>query len=1048
MTNLYSSLNTANPTGSADAPSDWQNPHLLHRNRQPAHVDLVPFDDINSALRGGLSPYRQSLSGPWRFHYAENPAQMPGSFEAPEHNDAGWDEIYVPGNWQMQGYGIRNYTNIRYPYPVDPPFVPTENPVGCYRRYFTIPSLWAGRRIFLNFEGVNSAFYVWLNGKMVGYSQGSHMAAEFDITEFAQPGDNLIAVQVFQWCDGSYLEDQDMWRFSGIFRDVTLTARPSTFIRDITIQTTFDADYKNATLKIDADINGLSSTMSATLFDAAGMPVNESTIAVENNRAVAGVPVTAPHPWTAETPYLYTLVLAIDGEAVSFKVGFREIKWGDGRLRLNGVPLLLNGVNHHDTDPDTGHAMSMEAMERDIVLMKQHNINCVRTSHYPPDTRLIELCDRHGLYVIDEADIETHGFGSFDWSFLSKHPEWTEAYVDRAERMVERHKNHPSVIMWSLGNESGYGENHAAMAAWIREHEPTRPIHYEGDRDASVADVLSRMYDHVDIVVNEGKKDDDKKPYFLCEYAHAMGNGPGSLQDYANAFESSPRNLGGCIWEWADHGVRMPAGTSAVGSSKVAAEEWFAYGGDYGDYPHDGNFCIDGLVSPDRVPGPGLIEYKKVIQPVRVEAVDLAKGILTVTNKRKFATLADLAVSWSIEREGELVQQGLLPSLATPPGQSDEIAIPYSLDNITGELFLTVRFALAQPATWAEAGHEVAWAQFALPTPPLTHANHVAAERGQASLTAVDEPYRVLVQGDDFAIVFDKLRGTISSWRSHGLELIESGPQLNVWRAPTDNDCGVDWSKGHNVTTAGSWIDAGYDRLTPRIARVSLVSTGPSEAIVEIDSVYGSPDRRPAFRCSFRYTIDSSGGVSIETHVVPAPEIATLARLGLALTLADRFDRFAWYGLGPHDCYIDRRESGRVGVYGGLVKDQYVPYIRPQEYGNKMDVRWADLTDTNGHGLRVTGGTPSPIVGQASLLVSSRLGEVSLLNVSAHRHTLEDLTKAKHTYELPWSNSTALYIDIAQRGLGSQSCGPGPLDRYLLPPTETTFTVFLTPIKP
>jgi beta-galactosidase/beta-glucuronidase len=986
---------------------------------------MVPFADVDSALSGelGASPYFRSLNGDWRFQYADNPTLVPAGFESEAYADENWDVVRVPGNWQMQGYGIRNYTNVNYPYPVDPPFVPTENPVGCYRRTFTLPSLWESQHIFLNFAGVNSAFYVWVNGQAVGYSQGSHMPSEFDVTQYVHSGENTVAVQVFQWCDGSYLEDQDMWRFSGIFRDVYLTARSSTYIRDVRLTTKFDAEYRDAVLKIDVELRNLTgapvdgASVRAQLFDAARKLIAETPIAVENGQSIARaeMPVSAPAHWSAEEPNLYTLVITQGGEAVRFNVGFREITWGGGQIRLNGVPLRLSGVNHHDTHPDFGHAMPLETMIQDIALMKQHNVNCVRTSHYPPDTRFLDLCDQYGLYVIDEADIETHGMHALgDWAYLSKDPNWKEAYVDRAERMVERDKNHPSIIIWSLGNESGYGENQAAMAAWIREHEPTRPLHYESDYEAISEDIVSRMYDSIERVNEQGKKTDEEKPYFLCEYAHAMGNGPGSLQDYADAMDSSPRILGGCIWEWADHGIRMPAGTSAHGSSKIAEEEWFAYGGDFGDYPHDGNFCVDGLVSPDRVPGAGLIEYKKVIQPVRIDAVDLKKGTLTVTNKFKFSSLAHLAGSWSVEREGEVVQQGVLPALSTAAGQSEEITVPYSLDNLTGEAFLTVRFALAQSTIWAEAGHEIAWAQFALPTPARTNGHQLA---GPPALSVVDEAHRVIVQGDDFVVTFDKQRGTISSWQVDGQELIEAGPQLNVWRAPTDND----------VHMANEWRNIGYDRLIPRIDRVAVISAGPTEAVIEIDTVYGAPYRKVAFRCGFRYTIDTAGAVSLKTHVVPTPEIPNLPRLGLTLTLADQFDRFSWYGLGPHDTYSDRRESGRVGVYSGLVKDQYTPYIRPQEYGNKADLRWAAVTNEQGTGLLATGD--------------------ALLNVSAHRNSLTDLTEARHTYELPWMPATALYVDVAQCGLGSNSCGPGPLPQYLLPAVETTFTVHLAPFS-
>ena len=1032
--------------------NDWQNPSLLHRDRQPAHASMARFD-------GDASPYFLTLNGDWRFYHAESTQVVPADCEYGTHpgsfvatppgageerdsgiagfDDSGWDTVKVPGNWQMQGYGVRNYSNINYPFPVDPPFVPSENQVGCYRRNFHVPSLWESRRIFLNFDGVSSAFYVWVNGKEIGYSQGSHMPAEFDVTDVLKfgthpgsflttppetggggdpgnagvSGENTIAVQVLQWCDGSYLEDQDMWRLSGIFRDVTLTARPSTFVRDVRLKTVFDAAYVDATLKISAEIvagpEGRTEDFKASLVGDGGILVTEVIAVVEGANVDIDMPVSAPKHWNAETPHLYTLVIEYGGERLSFPIGFRQIEWGGGSLRLNGVPLLLRGVNHHDTHPDFGYAVPYEMLVRDVELMKQHNVNCVRTSHYPPDTRLLDLCDRYGLYVIDEADLETHGMGSMgDWSYLAKHPDWKEAFVDRAVRMVERDKNRACVIMWSLGNESGHGPNHDAMSAWIHENEPTRPVHYESAYDAPCVDVVSRMYDSVAKVVEEGLKAEDR-PYFLCEYAHAMGNGPGSLRDYQDAIESSPRNLGGCIWEWADHGMRMHT---------ESGEEWFAYGGDFGDYPNDGNFCIDGLVSPDRVPGAGLVEYKKVIQPVSIEAVDLKAGKIAVKNRYRFSTMAHLAGEWSIMVEGETMACGKLPPLSTAPGQAEPVTLPYALEKVTGEAFLTVRLTLAEDALWAKAGHEVAWAQFALPSTSFA-APRVSTVNVEV-LSVEESDDAIVVRGGDFCVTFSRRTGTIGSWLAGGVELIEAGPQLNVWRAPTDND----------VHMADAWRKIGYDHLAPRIDHVRVAGVESGRAIVEVEAAYGAPYRKRAFTCYFRYVVDGDGVVSLRTDVVPNADMPDLPRLGLALTLPAAFDRFAWFGLGPHDTYSDRRESGRVGKWSSAGEDLCNHFIRPQEYGNKMDVRWARVTNGAGAGLMA--------VGEA------------LLNVSAHRHTLADLASARHTHELPKAKSTALYLDVAQCGLGSQSCGPGPLERYLLRPAETSFTVHLAPVDP
>jgi beta-galactosidase/beta-glucuronidase len=649
------------PSPTAPIPAalpDWQNPAVLARNREPAHTSLVPFADVDSAQEDdrAASPFFRLLNGAWRFFYARRPGDVPAGFEAESFVTEAWDTLPVPGNWQMHGYGTPNYTNIRYPYPVEPPHVPDDNPVGCYRREFAVPPAWEGRRVFLTFEGVNSAVDPEVNGRPVGYSQGSHMPVEFDVTDCVRQGGNLVAVQVYQWCDGSYLEDQDMWRLSGIFRDVYLTARPIGFIRDVQIHTELDETSTDATLSVRAlGSRAGGGRVTAGLYDAARKLVAEAAL---DGSGAAALAVAAPRKWSAEEPNLYTLLVTqsdAEGrvqEVLRYAVGFRQVRVENGRLRLNGVPLVLRGVNHHDTHPDLGHALPWETMVRDVVLMKRHNVNTVRTAHYPPDPRFLDLCDRYGLYVIDEADLETHGFGEVgDLNQLSDDPAWEAAYRDRAERLVARDRNHPSVIMWSLGNESGYGRNHDAMARLVREADPTRPIHYEQAGDAPVVDVVSAMYASVDRLVEEGKKD-DPRPYFLCEYAHAMGNGPGSLKEYWEAIEAHPRLLGGCVWEWADHGIRRRTADGA---------EWFAYGGDFGDEPNDGNFCIDGLVSPDRVPHPGLLELKKVYEPVRVVARDLRAGRVVIQNRYQFASLAHLAAHWELRWGGELLQQGALP---------------------------------------------------------------------------------------------------------------------------------------------------------------------------------------------------------------------------------------------------------------------------------------------------------------------------------------------------------------------------------------------------
>ncbi|WP_218025571.1 glycoside hydrolase family 2 TIM barrel-domain containing protein [Capsulimonas corticalis] len=1012
-------------------PNDWEDPSMLSRGREPARASSLAYADVESALAGerGVSPFFKLLSGRWRFLYAESPAGVPDGFGGEGFDADGWETIPVPSSWQLQGHGTPNYTNVKYPYPVNPPFVPQENPVGLYQRTFHLPEGWDDKQIFLNFEGVNSAFYVWLNGEQIGYSQGAHLPSEFNITPHIRLGTNTVSVQVFQWSDGSYMEDQDMWRNSGIFRDVYLTASLATTLRDVTLKTTFDENFEHATLSIDGNLSTSGGgaapelTLAAALYDADGKIVAERTLVegmtIEGDGdADLGTSLTieSPRRWTAETPDLYTLLLTTSDsegtplEVRPFAVGFRHVEIKDGVFLLNGAPIKLRGVNRHESHPDYGHAIPIDHMIQDILLMKRHNINCVRTSHYTCDPRWLDLCDQYGLYLIDEADLETHGFGEFrNLNQISDDPEWEDAYVDRAERMVERDKNHPSVIIWSLGNESGYGCNHDAMAAWIRENDPTRPIHYEQAFEAPVVDIVSNMYATVEKCIAEGERTDDARPFFQCEYAHAMGNGPGGLKEYWEAFEKYPRLLGGCVWEWCDHGIRQRASHG---------EEWFAYGGDFGDYPNDGNFCIDGLVGPDREIKPGLIEYKKIIEPVHTDSVDLASGTVRLTNRYDFQTLAHLRAVWTLSGDGKTLRQGELSLPEIAPHESGEVSIPVGdWDKKAGvEYFLNLSFTLREKTSWAPIGHEVAWAQLALPASgPAAPPPSIA---GMPALVIDENEREITLYGDDFTLVFDRWRGTIGRWEYQGLPLLTEGPRLNIWRAPTDNDVHV---------AKEQWYEYGLDKLQHSVRRVSLVSQSPRSATIEVTATMGAAYRATRFDIVYTYTIYGGGQVKIETRVTPFGAIDTIPRVGLQLRAAGGLERFTWYGLGPHQTYPDVRESARVGVYSGAVDEQYVPYIMPQENGNKSDVRWASLTDDFGLGLLATGN--------------------ALLNVSVHHSTPEDFTQARHTYELTRRDDVIVNIDHVVRGIGSNSCGPGVLPQYQLKAAETTFTVHLQPFS-
>ena len=1006
---------------------DWENPQVVHRNRLPARAMLLPYRDEIAALSGerGNSPWFRLLNGNWQFHFAANPSLAPEKFWSPEYDAEAWEHIPVPSNWQTEGYGYPHYTNVKYPFPVDPPKVPTENPTGSYRRYFNLPTDWLKRKVILCFEGVDSAFYVWVNGQMVGFSKGSRLPAEFDITDCVHPGENLIAVQVYQWSDGSYLEDQDMWWLSGIFRDVYVYAVGDVHVFDLKVETALDDQYADAELRVSALVHNHRDEkisdfeLKTSLLDPRGQPIFEpltNKVQVENqgsSKIVLDIPVANPLKWTAETPHLYTMLVQLLDERGSIlevqscKVGFRQVELKDGQLLVNGKPIMIKGVNRHEIHPDLGRAVSVDSMIEDILLMKRHNINAVRTSHYTNDPLWYELCDYYGLYVMDETDLECHGFvmvGNINQ--ISDDPQWEAAYVDRMVRMVERHKNHPSIIIWSLGNESGFGSNHKAMAAWTRAADPTRPIHYEGDHAQEVADIVGPMYTSVDGIIALAEESPYTKPVILCEYGHAMGNGPGGLKEYWEAFYKYPRLQGGFVWDWVDQGLRQktPSGT-----------ERFAYGGDYGDDPHDANFNINGLILPDRQPSPGLIEYKKVLEPVLVEIGDLADRKVRITNRYDFVSLDHLHMAWNVSVDGKVLQTGTLPMPQLKPGEAVLITIPYSDPGplpAGTDCWLNLRFVLAVDQSWAPVGHEVAWAQFKLPI--SVPQGEVLPVDAMPALRVVQDDLSVDVQGDDFRLVFDKVHGVISTWSLSGVSMLRRGPRLHFWRAPIDND----------VSYVEAWRKAGLDKLQHRIDGVT-VNVDKQVVQIRCDARIAPPILSHGFRCTYTYTIYGDGNITIRVHGIPQGELPILPRIGLQMVLPKTLDQVKWYGRGPGESYADSKLANAFGVYACHVDDLYVPYVYPQEHGNRTDVYWVSLANLRGVGLFASGDVP--------------------LNFSAHRFSTEDLERARHTDELVWGDEIYLQLDYRQNGLGSGSCGPKVLPEYELHPHEFQFVVRLRP---
>ncbi|MBN2508500.1 MAG: DUF4981 domain-containing protein [Verrucomicrobia bacterium] len=1076
---------------------DWQNPKLTGLNHLPPHASMIICPNAATARKIQLvhnservkSPWYRSLNGPWTYHYASNLLGRVPEFWQPAFDDRAWPAIPVPSNVEKHGYGIPIYVNIPYPWrkPWTPPFVPPDDPnntVNAYRRAFTVPKAWAGRRVLLAFDGVNSFFYLWINGRYVGLGKDSRTPVEFDITPFLHPGENLLAVENFRWCDGSYLEDQDFWRMSGIFRDVYLWSPPRVHIRDFEVKAGLDAacrdgEFRLAVLVENTGAEAEEVSGEAELFDPAGARVTSLRFRVQapagarDARAEIATTLAQPLPWTAETPHLYQLLLTLRDragrilEVIPCRVGFRRVDIKDGQLLVNGQRILVKGVNRHETDPDLGQAITVDSMLRDIRVMKQHNINTVRTSHYPNQPAWYDLCDLYGLYVIDEANIESHGMG-YGPASLAKDPVWLDAHMDRTVRMVERDKNHPSVVVWSLGNEAGDGTNFVATSNWIRQRDPGRPVHYERAGFAPHTDIVCPMYAPPAQLAQYASgeaigggwgftlpaQERRTRPYILCEYAHAMGNSCGNLWLYWDLIYSRPHLQGGCIWDWVDQGqrepvppsTRHPAGSPPRSIRKLNTplppgnrDFYWAFGGDYGPpgTPSDQNFLCNGLVTPDRHPHPTLLQVKHVYQYVHCTPADLAARTLNVKNWHDFLNLRDLAVPhWQLTGDGRTLQHGRLPPLDLPPRATTRITIPVKpFQPAPGtEYFLELSFRLKQDQLWAAKDHELAWNQFPLPdrcpppqpdpkntTAPNTAPNHQPHARPgqtpQPALTLAVTNAQLAVAGRGFTATFDLKAGTLASLNAHGVELIHSPLRPDFWRAPTDNDRGRDMARSQGV-----WRLAHQD---PEVSGVSLATNAPDRIAVTVRH------RLPKVGATWEttYTVLENGDVLVDAAFTPPPDrrLPPLPRLGMQMIMPPGFDRIAWLGPGPQETYCDRSDA-RVGLYRGTVREQFHwDYSEPGESGNKVDVRWIALTNKKGQGLLAVG--------------------LPLLSANALHHTTDDLQRATHPFELPERTFTVLNLDARQQGVGGDnSWGAWPHPPYLIQPQACRYRFGLHPL--
>ncbi len=1014
----------------------WKDLNILSKNTLDPHGTSIPFDSVGQVLKGDRieSGYFMLLNGLWKFKYFNHPAYVPETYFMPEYDDALWDTLPVPSNWQLHGYDIPVYTNVAYPIPVDPPNIPEANPVGCYRRVFLVDSTWKDLKTVLHFGGVSIAFTVYVNGKEVGYSQGSHMPSEFDITPYLHIGENCLSVEVYKWAATSYIEDQDYWRMSGIFREVYLYATQKKHIKDYRIQSLLDVTYKNGILDVEIDTEGVDDhdamTMVLALYETSTQLIWETSLDVMQGKAKQKHNIENVKTWNAETPNLYQMVISMknnSGEVIDIRrqtVGFRSVQIQNGQVLVNGISVKFKGVNRHDTHPERGYAVTREDMLEDILLMKQHNINMVRSSHYPNDPYWYELCNLYGMYCMDEADLETHGFvrnegipnnGIGQALGINHLKEWEAAFVDRAKRMVQRDKNQPSILFWSLGNESGYGSNHDAMAAYIRSVDTTRPIHYESAGEATVVDMVSVMYPSVDTVIAEGERKDEKRPYFICEFIHSMGNSMGNQQEYFDAIYKYDRLVGGCIWEWADHGL------SRQDEQKGS---WFAYGGDFGDEPNDLKFCIDGMVYPDRRPHTGLLEFKQVIAPIKVTDIDGEKGIIKVENRYDFLDLTHINMHWELLEDGQVILKGSVDDLSILPHHAEHIHLPYNLEEI-GEIecdyHLNTYFTSKKPMMFTDDIYEVYRHQIEIKASGLI-ANVRHNEKIYFS-SEKENRFELVLTGKDFEIIFDKVYGVLSSIKIEGIETLEEGLTENFFRAPTDND-EKGWV-GREDCPAGLWRKAGLDKLSRNVKSVEIKKS-EHQVHIQVEANFAKTSEYIAFETTMNYYIQGNGRIDVAMATRPLLEIDMLPRIGVMFKMKSGFDQLRWYGRGPHESYSDKKESALVGIYQGRVDDQFEPYIIPQENGNKTDTRWQSLVDENGVGI---------------MIVAKEHMDFSVMH-----YDLKNLVEATHTYELKQVPETLVMIDYGQSGLGNGSCGPDQLEAYKLKPKNTVFEFVILPI--
>ncbi|WP_073587831.1 glycoside hydrolase family 2 [Anaerocolumna xylanovorans] len=993
-------------------PLYYEDPSVLHVGCEENRSYYIPFAPGET----GNSSRMQPLNGDWDFKFYTNPFEVE-DFTGAGYVYEGYDSIPVPGCIQMFGYDHHQYTNVNFPFPYDPPFVPSDNPTCVYHRSFIVEQETESFHYYLNFEGVDSCFYVYINKNLVGFSQVSHSTSEFDITSCITPGVNDITVVVLKWCDGSYLEDQDKFRMTGIFRDVYIISRPANHIRDFFVKTLLKDNYTKAEIRVDFEYSGEEVPVTCTLTEASGKVIAEG--AIKNSQLV--LKVTDPALWSAEKPYLYTLIIAAPGEVIYQKLGIRSVEVIKDVIHINGVKVKFKGVNRHDSDPLTGYTISKEQALKDLKLMKEANINAIRTSHYPNAPWFTGLCSEYGFYVVGESDLEAHGATCFygggweTYGDLVQREMFAKAILDRNQRNVIRDKNNASVIIWSMGNEAGYGKAFEDTGRWIKEYDPTRLVHYEGSvsqsgghiNDTSMLDIYSTMYASIPSIAEY--LESNPKPYMLCEFVHAMGNGPGDIEDYFDCIYSHERFVGGFVWEWCDHAIYR-------GITKDG-RKIFHYGGDSGEYPHDGNFCVDGMVSPDRIPHPALAEYKNVIRPVRARLVSKEELAVEFENKLDFTNLKDyLTIEAELLLNGEKIETYDLGAIDLPPHGKTVMKLPAEENFLTGKngsITVKINYIQSIELPFTSKGHELGFDQLFIRESAVPFV--IAGDNGiagDAAVTVEENAAKVIVTGANFIYRFDKLHGNFESMVINNRNILEKPIEFNIWRAPADND--------RNIREF--WEKARYDKAFPRVYE-TRVSKENGVTAIYCRLAVTAVQIQHILELEVTWFIGTDGTITIQMDGKRNKELPFLPRLGLRLFLPKEYDTVNYVGYGPGESYIDKHRSSWYGRFSQKVSDMYVDYIKPQENSSHYGCEKLEILSSFGKHIHATAKAP--------------------FSFQASRYTQEELALKAHNYELEKADSTILCLDYKMSGVGSNSCGPALSEKYQLNEENISFHITL-----